>query len=74
MRRGTIALLGLEAPPLLPTFRRACSYRPPFLPLLLRHLRELGFSASEQLDAPICDLYQGDMLELGRGEILAAAA
>lgn len=74
MRRGTIGLLGSEAPPLLPTFRRACSYRPPFLPLLLRHLRELRFSASEQLDAQTCDMYHGDMLELGRGEILARAA
>ncbi|MCA9266882.1 MAG: formylmethanofuran dehydrogenase subunit C, partial [Planctomycetales bacterium] len=42
MRRGTIALLGPHAPALLPTFRFACRFRPPMLPLQLAGLRRAG--------------------------------
>src|SRR5438552_18947666 len=38
MKRGTIALFG-ERPPLLPTFRFDCVYRPAFMHLYLRQLR-----------------------------------
>src|SRR5947209_4786970 len=34
MKRGTIAFLGNTSPPILPTFRRACRYRPEILPLI----------------------------------------
>jgi formylmethanofuran dehydrogenase subunit C len=70
MKRGTIAFLGKSAPPLLPTFRRACRYRPPIMPLLDRHLRRLDFAVSDELLTTSCDLYNGDFLAGGRGELL----
>lgn len=70
MRRGTIALLGEEPFQPLPTFRRACRCCLEFLRvidhLLRRHAFEAPFSLS---DLPI-DLYHGDLLEDGRGELL----
>src|SRR5687768_13655366 len=44
MKRGTLAFLGKTAPPLLPTFRRACRYRPEALYVMYRHLRSLDFA------------------------------
>ncbi|OHB75064.1 MAG: formylmethanofuran dehydrogenase subunit C [Planctomycetes bacterium RBG_16_64_10] len=70
MRRGTLALLGTAAPVLLPTFRYACTYQPLVLPLLLRHVRDHGFAVDPSLLAAKFDLYHGDMIEQGRGEIL----
>jgi formylmethanofuran dehydrogenase subunit C len=73
MKRGTIAFLGPQGPPLLPTFRKACRYRPEALGLILRELRRLEFPLpDEQLSVPV-DLYNGDFLEGGRGEILVRA-
>ena len=72
MRRGTIVAMSQVA--LLPTFRFACSYRPPFLRLYLRHLREAGLPLT---DAQIEGRYArwcGDGLELRRGEILILEA
>ena len=63
MKRGTIAFLS-KAPPLLPTFRHACRYRPEILPLIYRHLRRLDFSASDELLACSYELYNGDFLHL----------
>jgi len=74
MKRGTIAFLGDALPPLLPTFRRACRFEPGALKLLARHLRALNFQAPlERLLSP-CELFNGDLLEGGRGEILLRAA
>src|SRR5262245_27863840 len=70
MKRGTIAFLGKTAPPLLPTFRRACRYRPDILPLIYRHLRRLDFAVSDELLDCSYDLYNGDFLAGGRGELL----
>jgi formylmethanofuran dehydrogenase subunit C len=68
MRRATIVSMAPLTP--LPTYVRACSYRPPFLPLLLRHLRTLGLPvAAAQLDGRYAR-WSGDGLELMRGEIL----
>jgi len=72
MRRGTIALLHSEPPPVLPTFRRACQTNPLALQLLHRNLVGLGFKHAEKLAAPL-ELYNGDMLEGGRGEMLIPA-
>jgi formylmethanofuran dehydrogenase subunit C len=69
MKRGTLAFFG-PAPPLLPTFRRACRYQPEILQLVFRHLRRLEFAVSEDLLRTPFDLYNGDFLEGGRGEIL----
>jgi formylmethanofuran dehydrogenase subunit C len=68
MRRGTI--VAMSEVTLLPTFTLACSYRPPFLRLYLRHLRGLGLSlADEQVEGRYAR-WSGDGLELRRGEIL----
>jgi formylmethanofuran dehydrogenase subunit C len=73
MKRGTLAFLGRTMPPLLPTFRHACRYRPEVLPLIYRYLRRQDFPIAEDLHAASCDLYNGDFLTGGRGEILLRA-
>jgi formylmethanofuran dehydrogenase subunit C len=73
MKRGTIAFLGKTAPPLLPTFRRACRYHPEILQLIYRNLRRLDFAVSDELRACSYDLYNGDFLAGGRGELLIRA-
>ncbi|WP_442484172.1 formylmethanofuran dehydrogenase subunit C [Aeoliella sp. SH292] len=65
MRRGTLILLG-ETPTLLPTFRYACDYSPQALGLVFKEL---------ELDREVpgsVELYNGDLLEGGRGEVLIA--
>lgn len=74
MKRGTIAFLGNEPPPLLPTFRRACLYRPDVFRILFRHLRQSQATIAEETLAAPYDLYYGDLLEGGRGEILIRAS
>jgi formylmethanofuran dehydrogenase subunit C len=74
MKRGTIAFLGREAPPLLPSFRRASRYHPEILRLICRHLRKLDFAVAEELQSCACDVYNGDLVTGGRGEILIRAA
>ena len=69
MRRGTIALFGSPSPELLPTFRFACRYGSPALQLMARQLAAWGFPRDQALDASDVDLFQGDFLEGGRGEI-----
>ena len=70
MKRGTIALLGPNAPELLPTFRYACDMEPMFLGLYVRRVSALGWrSASGQPLTPV-RRYCGDILEVGKGEIL----
>ena len=68
MRRGTILAMSQVA--LLPTFAYACSYRPPFLRLYLRHLRALGLTLSDEQIEGRYARWCGDGLELRRGEIL----
>lgn len=71
MRRGTIGLLGAEpAPPLLPTFKFTCLDRPDFLRVYLLHLRRHGFSVPDECLVGRYRRYNGDFLELGKGEIL----
>jgi formylmethanofuran dehydrogenase subunit C len=68
MRRGTIVAMSQVT--LLPTFAFACSYRPPFLRLCLRHLRGLGLPLTEEQIEGRYARWCGDGLELRRGEIL----
>ncbi|MBP85641.1 MAG: formylmethanofuran dehydrogenase subunit C [Planctomycetaceae bacterium] len=68
MKRGTIGFFGEEAPPLLPTFRHACRYCPDVLSLIFGKLRSRGFPLPAAVDTMI-DLYNGDLIEGGRGEI-----
>jgi len=70
MRRGTLGLLGPNPPNMLPTFRHACTARPQVLPLMLGELRRQGFSVDEDLLNTDCEVYNGDLVALGRGEIL----
>lgn len=69
MKRGTLAFLG-PLPPLLPTFRYACTYRPEFMGLYLRQLRTWGFSVKEPHIRGSYRRYHGDLVELGKGEVL----
>jgi formylmethanofuran dehydrogenase subunit C len=73
MRRGTIGLLGSELPPLLPTFRRACTGRLEILRLADQVLARQNFPAPVRMGDTILALYHGDLLEGGRGEILLRA-
>ncbi len=69
MKRGTLAFLG-PIPSVLPTFRRACRYQPEAMSMLLMQLQLDGFPLDGAVfDSPY-DLYNGDLLEGGRGEIL----
>jgi formylmethanofuran dehydrogenase subunit C len=72
MRRGTIVAMSEVIP--LPTFAFACTYRPPFLRMYLRHLRGLGLPlADEQIEGRYTR-WSGDGLELRRGEVLVLEA
>ena len=71
MKRGTISLFSttLRAE-LLPSFHYSCTDRPAFLAIYLRHLQQLDFAFPDGcLDADY-DRYCGDLIELGKGEIL----
>lgn len=70
MRRGTLALLGTRRPQLLPTFRYASTFRPPTMSLMLKSLVHKGFHIDPSLLASEFDLYHGDLVSIGRGEIL----
>lgn len=72
MKRGTIVALG-EAPPMLPTFHYACTYKPVFLRTYLRALRDSGALDEEALAADTFRRYVGDMNTGGRGEVLVRA-
>lgn len=74
MLRGTIGLFGSgregsQRPALLPTFRYACRYAPAVLGLLGGELAKLGYDVPRTVD-----LYSGDLLTGGRGEILVPVA
>jgi formylmethanofuran dehydrogenase subunit C len=73
MRRGTIALLGPHPPPMLPGFQYGCQFHPHVLKLLFRELKELDFPLAEPREGSKFDLYNGDALALGRGEIFVPA-
>lgn len=74
MRRGTLGFLGPQRPPLLPSFRYACRLRPLAMDLILRELDRLGFEVPAEARSCLCDIYNGDMIEGGRGEMLLRAA
>ena len=72
MRRGTIVAMSQVT--LLPTFSFACSYRPSFLRMYLRHLRGLGLPLTDEQIEGSYARWCGDGLELRRGEILVLEA
>jgi formylmethanofuran dehydrogenase subunit C len=73
MRRGTILVFSGESPDLLPTFRHACRGRFGFVPLVLAELRRLGFPPADCGGDGVFNMYCGDLLALGKGEILVRA-
>lgn len=70
MRRGTIGLLGQKPTPLLLTFKFAATVRPQIASLMLRDIRAHGFQFDDELLNARLDLYHGDLVSLGRGEVL----
>jgi formylmethanofuran dehydrogenase subunit C len=72
MRRGTI--VAMTRVTLLPTFTFACSYRPPFLRMYLRHVRAQGIPVTDEQIEGRYARWSGDGLELRRGEILILEA
>ena len=69
MKRGSLWFLGDERPSVLPTFRLACRYRPLAMTLVLRRLQELGFAVPDSLWQCEVELYNGDLIAGGRGEL-----
>jgi formylmethanofuran dehydrogenase subunit C len=72
MRRGTLALFG-PRPSLLPTFRYGTTFQPLALRMILLGLQRRGLSLdpalfTNLLTGPL-DLYHGDLVALGKGEI-----
>ena len=70
MRRGTLGLLGPNPPSMLPSFRYACTARPQVLSVMFNELRGHGFAIDDELVAAECKVFNGDLVALGRGEIL----
>jgi formylmethanofuran dehydrogenase subunit C len=71
MKRGSISLFSTtHRVELLPSFRFACIDRPTFLAVYLRHLTRLGFALPDGCLNADYDHYCGDLIELGKGEIL----
>jgi formylmethanofuran dehydrogenase subunit C len=52
----------------------ACSYRPVFLQLYLRRLRDAGMPVPDECFMATYRRYVGDFLELGKGEVLVREA
>jgi formylmethanofuran dehydrogenase subunit C len=69
MKRGTLAFGG-DPPGLLPSFRYDCDYRPVCVALYLRQLRAWGFPVPDRLFGGRWRRFSGDLVELGKGEIL----
>jgi formylmethanofuran dehydrogenase subunit C len=69
LKRGSIiAFRPLERPG---TFVYACTYRPPFVPLLFRYLRNrYGLKIGDAQMHGRYRRFSGDLAELGKGEIL----
>ena len=74
MRRGTIGFFGDESPKPLPSFKFGCQYSPPMMKLLFDELREHEFSIPNDLEDGQFDLYHGDLIEGGRGEMIIRSA
>jgi formylmethanofuran dehydrogenase subunit C len=73
MKRGTIGLFSDPPHELLPTFRRAVRYAPAFMRVYLRRLLSIGFPIPPELVDAEYDRWCGDLVSLGKGEILIAA-
>ena len=74
MRRGTIGLFAAEPPAVLPSFRGGYRCRPLTINLLWRELARSNFSVPDRLHSCEFELYHGDFVEGGRGELLTYAS
>lgn len=73
MKRGSIVLFQENSPSppeLLPTFTYNCTYNPIFLRLYLKTLKDFGFPVKEEYIRGNYRRFSGDLVELGKGEIL----
>lgn len=70
MRRGTLALFGPTPPKMLPTFKLAGTTRPLFMRVYLTAISRLGFPVEASLLDASYRQFDGDLLAVGRGEIL----
>lgn len=68
MKRGTIVLY--QPAQLLPTFRYNCTYEPVFVRLYLRQLVQWNFAPAAAYLTGCYRRYSGDLVGLGKGEIL----
>ncbi|HXB27389.1 MAG TPA: formylmethanofuran dehydrogenase subunit C [Gemmatimonadaceae bacterium] len=67
-RGSVIALGGVEVPA---TYRYACTYRPPYVPVLLRYLQRMrGFTIDGRFASGRYKRWTGDVADVGKGEIL----
>ena len=71
IRGSLVACTSLRAE-LVPTFRHAARFQPPFLPLLWNELKQAGFPVPSPMPSKF-ELWNGDLLEGGRGELLIAS-
>ena len=69
MKRGTVVLFAGPAP-LLPTFRYDCTYTPVFMALYLRQLAAWGFAPAANINGGAYRRFSGDLVGLGKGEVL----
>ncbi|MEX0611961.1 MAG: hypothetical protein WD229_07560, partial [Pirellulales bacterium] len=69
MRGGTVGMLGTTPPPVLPSFRFDRTTQPDKLATVLRELRDKGLRMDESLLPAEVDIYVGDLIEEGTGEI-----
>ena len=69
MHGGTIGLFGPTPPPVLPSFRFDRTTRPEKLVALLRELRDKGLRMDESLLPDDVDVYVGDLVVEGTGEM-----
>lgn len=70
MRRGTVGIFGTPRSDLLPSFRFTATHRPQILPVLLRELQRQGLPCDPTLLTAEFDFYQGDLVTIGRGEVV----
>ncbi|MFP4481948.1 MAG: formylmethanofuran dehydrogenase subunit C [Thermovirgaceae bacterium] len=70
MKRGTIMAIG-GVDELLPSFRRSCSFRSPFIEIYLKKLQSLGLPVGKALSGGFFARWLGDVTSsVGKGEIL----
>lgn len=70
MCRGTIGLFSPKPPSLLHTFRFATTIKPQIASVIFREVRRKGFNIPDELLNSEFDIYHGDLVALGRGELL----